>query len=402
MLTFHGRFGHRIVRGIPEEIVKRLQEAGGTCGHVRDTIGVAYSVTPTDPYRLALLLQEMLAEASVNAILESSFLEAELAGQRISGIRGIHPGGFFRCEGSQFIDASGDGALAAACGCASDRGREGLNMPATLIFSLDHVDLKQVCSYMEENPREFHDETHFEHLRESQSLGVSGFFTLWKEGKVSVPRDRLLFYQTGLPDEVSVNSTRITDFDPLDPQNLRRAYLSAYHQVFEIHDFLRRMIPGFGSSRISRIAPFLGVREVRRVRGLYMLTGEDVVRGRRFPDEIAFGGFPVDIHLPGAGGLETENLGGRGFYGIPYRCLIPGEPHNLLVTGKCISAEFEAHASTRVQATTMSLGQAAGVAAALAAKAGIDPQNLEPDRVRSGIFELGAIPEPGEIEDIPW
>jgi hypothetical protein len=177
--------------------------------------------------------------------------------------------------------------------------------------------------------------------------------------------------------------------------------MTARMQIYEILDFVREWIPGFGFCRFTGEAPLLGVREVRRIVGKYMLTGEDIKIGKRFDDEIAFGGFPIDIHLPQGNGIETEHAGDEGFYGIPYRCLLPLKTPNLLVAGKCFSSKFEAHASARVQATSMAMGQAAGAAAAIAVKSNLDPCDLQADFVREAIANLGGLLSPAGREDLP-
>jgi len=131
-----------------------------------------------------------------------------------------------------------------------------------------------------------------------------------------------------------------------------------------------------------------------------MLTAEDLKKGQRFEDEITFGGFPIDIHSPSGSDIESDWLGGEGFYGIPYRCLLPEKTPNLLVAGKCFSADFAAHASARVQATCMAMGQAAGAAAALAVKDKVDPVELSYIRVRDAIADGGGVLSPSSKESL--
>jgi hypothetical protein len=401
MLTFHGKSGHRVIGGIPQKIIDNLKNIGGTPGHIRDTIGVAYSVTPVDPDKLAYVLQDMLDEAGADYLLESTFLEPVMNNNRITGVRGIHQGGTFTAEAPVFIDASGEGILAVSAGAAGlDDGASEPVMPATLIFEVRGVDIQRICEYMQNNKDDFHDETLFDELKTSQAIGVSGFFKLWDEAILPVPRDRLLFYQTINPDEVAFNTTRVTNFNPLDPGNYANAYQQAREQMFEIYQFLTTKIPGFENSVLSGVAPFLGVREVRRIKGQYVLTGEDVSVGRRFSDEIALGGFPIDIHVSTGPGLQTVKVAGHGYYGIPYRCLLPEGVSNLLVVGKCFSAERQAHASARVQATTMAMGQASGAAAALAAFKNTEPAGIPTVKVQQAVVHLGGILEPEEKDDL--
>jgi len=400
MLTFHGLQGHKIVGGVAEAIIEHLRRTGGSCGHIRDTVGVAYSVTPFNPDSLGLLLQQMLEEAEVKYLIEALFTDVSLQCSRIHEIKGFHCGAPFTARAPLYLDSSGGGELAAASGVPFEQGRDGAVMPATLIFSVRNVDIRLICEYMKAHRDEFHHETLFDRLSSAPALGVSGFFSIWKRAGLSIPRDRILFYQTLLPDEVAVNSTRIIDFDPLDPIKLASSYLKARQQVDEIAAFLAEKVPGFENSRISCVAPFLGIREIRRIKGLYRLSADDVASGRRFSDEIALGGFPVDIHSPDGAGIEAVTLSGSGFYGIPLRCLMPVGIENLIIAGKCLSAAFEAHASARVQATSTAMGEAAGAAAALALSLGQEPKELDAGKVRETLVSGGAILEPDRVEEL--
>ena len=399
-LTFHGRLGHRIIDGIPEEIIQRLVSIGGSTGHIRDTIGVAYSVTITDPERLKMVLHNMLEEEGVDCLLETFFTGVNMDGDRIKSINGIHCGGTFEAEAPVYIDTSGEGILAHTAGNTSETGRNGNPQPATLIFKVRNVNFKPIFRYVWKHMDDFHVHTRFDLIKKSPAPGLSGFFRLWKLAELNVPRDRLLFYRTMWEDEVGINSTRIIKMDPTNPEHLTNAHKEARRQIYEILDFLQEWIPGFGFCTLSGEAPLLGIREVRRIRGKYILTSEDLKKGQRFGDEIAFGGFPIDIHSPSGSDLESEWLGGEGFYGIPYRCLLPEKTPNLLIAGKCFSSDFEAHASARVQATSMAMGQAAGVAAALSYTDNKDPVELSPVKVRDGIADLGGLLTPAGKENL--
>ncbi|MCE1248976.1 MAG: FAD-dependent oxidoreductase [Firmicutes bacterium] len=400
-LTFHSRLGYRIVDGIPQEIFDKLAAIGGTTGHVRDTVGVAYSVTPFDPDKYKFVLQSCLNDQGVDYLFDTFCTNLQMEGNRIKSVQCCSAHSRFEVKAPVFIDATGDGHVAFMAGNDFEMGRDGYAMPATLIFKVRNVNFKPILRYMWKHMDDFHDETRFDLLKSSPALGVSGFFRLWKMANLSVPRDRLLFYQTMHDDEVAINSTRVQDFNPHDPQSWKKALVNARMQMYEILDFIREWIPGFGFCRFTGEAPQLGIREVRRIIGRYMLSGEDVKLGRRFDDEIAFGGFPVDIHLPQGNGIETQHTGDEGFYGIPFRCLQPLKGSNLLVAGKCFSSKFEAHASARVQATVMAMGQAAGAAASVAVKKKTDPGELDVKDVREQILNLGGLLQPAGREDLP-
>jgi hypothetical protein len=137
------------------------------------------------------------------------------------------------------------------------------------------------------------------------------------------------------------------------------------------------------------------VRESRRVIGDYRLTRDDVLSSRRFEDEIALCGAPIEDH---AAGPDTRwaYVPGSGVYGIPYRCLLPEGVEGLLVAGRCFSATHDAHASARSMATCMAMGQAAGTAAALSVTSQTTPRRVEAAALRRCILANHALLDPVE------
>jgi hypothetical protein len=189
------------------------------------------------------------------------------------------------------------------------------------------------------------------------------------------------------------NLTRVSGLDPTDPWDLSRAERTGRHQVREYMRFLRERAPGYGEAVLLATSPRIGVRESRRLAGRYVLTADDVLSARDFPDAIARCGAPVEDH---AGGDRTvwRYVGGDrtgATYGVPYRCLLPREVTGLLVAGRCLSATHDAHASVRSMAQCMATGQAAGTAAALAARIGRDPAGLDVGDLRRQLAKDGAI-----------
>ena len=150
----------------------------------------------------------------------------------------------------------------------------------------------------------------------------------------------------------------------------------------------------------SGTSPAIGVRESRRVHGDHRLTREDVLEARRFTDEIALCGAPIEDHHAG-GDTDWRYVGGAGVYGIPYRSLLPRGVEGLLVAGRCFSATHDAHASARSMATCMAMGQAAGTAAAMAAAAGGVPRDVPAAVLRARLAADGALLEPLEPSEVP-
>jgi hypothetical protein len=180
--------------------------------------------------------------------------------------------------------------------------------------------------------------------------------------------------------------------DASDPESLTEGEVRCHEIVFQIWRFLRETVPGYEKCVPLTIAAYLGVRETRRIVGEYMLTEEDVLSARKFPDGIARGSFYMDVH---DGQEKTPQYRAAlspppgDFYEIPYRCLVPQAVDGLLVAGRCISTTRMANGSIRIQPTCMNTGQAAGVAAAWCVRRGILPRVVDGVELRAALVTQG-------------
>ncbi len=211
-----------------------------------------------------------------------------------------------------------------------------------------------------------------------------------EDGRLELPREDMLFFATPHEREVSVNSTRVGGVLGVDVWDLTRAEWHSRRQMREIATFLREYVPGFEKAYVAQSGVNIGVRETRRIRGEYQLTADDVLTARKFPDVIARGSYPVDIHDPKGKGTVLRNVPLGEAYDIPLRCLVPRDVDRLLVAGRCISGTHEAHSSYRVTPIAMATGQAAGVCAALAARSGSTPRQVDVRRVQEALLAQGA------------
>jgi hypothetical protein len=194
--------------------------------------------------------------------------------------------------------------------------------------------------------------------------------------------------------EISLNSTRVFG-NPIDPYERSRAEQSARADMLRLVDILRQEVPDLRHSYLVTGATDLHVRESRKLVGEYTLTEEDIATCRVFPDAIAYGAWPFDIHpTDGFVGVHPHKEDPVKPYGIPYRCLVPETMDGLLVAGKPISTTHTAHGSTRVPGTSMATGQAAGVAAALAARSRVRAREIKVDELRFELARQGAILPP--------
>jgi hypothetical protein len=184
------------------------------------------------------------------------------------------------------------------------------------------------------------------------------------------------------------NMTRVAGVDATDPDQLSRAEREGRAQAFEYARFLRDRVPGYERAHLSGLSVQIGVRETRRIRGAYWLTRDDVLGAATFPDAVARCGAPIEEHHAG-GDTRWEYVPDGGTYDIPYRCLLPREVEGVVVAGRCLSASHDAHASVRSMAQCMAMGQAAGVAAAIA-KDG-DLRGVDVGALRERLVALGAL-----------
>ena len=154
--------------------------------------------------------------------------------------------------------------------------------------------------------------------------------------------------------------------------------MEAREQMIEMFHFLKDNIPGFEKAQLLFSAE-IGVRESRMVDGQYILSGEDLQACKRFEDVIACGNYDIDIHNPAGSGTSHYYFPEGQYYDIPFRSLRPLKADNLMVAGRCISVTHEAQASIRIMPICCALGEAAGVAASVAAK-----QNARLDDIAIG------------------
>jgi len=394
-MTFHSG-DKRIVGGIAQEIVDRLVRMGGSPGHLHDSSDYVPTITPFDPEVHKALLFEMMQEAGVHLLLHAYFLRAVMDGESVAGAVFATVAGEREYRARITIDATADAYVAASAGVATQQGDErGRVQPATLIFRLSHVDLAKTAAYLRMHPDQMRTSLKT-HERTAPALtAVAGLYELWHEaqakGDVDIPREVVSFFISPYPDEVTVNMTRVVDIDPLDPDDLTRAEVAARGQAMQLFHFFRDRVPGFENSRIAATATQIGIRESRRIVGVYTLTRDDVLEARRFDDAVARSAYPIDIHNPSGTGTATHRLRPGESYEIPYRCLVPAKVERLLVAGRCISTTHEALASTRLTPTVMTLGQAAGTAAALAEQAHVALRDLDTAKLRAALREDGVI-----------
>jgi len=344
----------KLTSAVFNELLGRLEKEGA--------IG-ADGVTFDDEI-LKIVLDRMMADHRVDVLLHSFLEGASCSGGRISGISVTGKSGKRGISAGVFVDSTGDGDLAAAAGAEVEVGRpqDGACQPMTLCFRIGGIKGADGAE-LDRGP-----------LRKELTR-------IYREAKagggIKNPREDVLIFSTLVNGVIHFNTTRVVGRSGVDQEDLTEAEVEGRRQVKELFDLLRKRDPRFKDAYIVKMGAQIGIRESRRVMGGYVLTEEDVLGARKFDDGIARSSYPVDIHNPAGTGTVIKDIPAGDFYEIPYRCLVPRKTSNLLVGSRCISCTHEAHSSLRIMPVVAGIGEAAGAAAAKAAKAGVEPAAVD-------------------------
>lgn len=351
--------GRQVVGGIAWRFAQKLIAYGG--GLVEEPrCNVSFN---PEIYKLAA--QDMLTEAGVKCYMNTVLLDCQMECNAVRSVVIANKSGIAALEAKYFIDASGDADLCAMAGVEFLPQVEAMQ-PGTLCFTLGGV-------YTEtERMHIIHQRNHrFNH----QATFVREPLLALREEGVDVPQFGGPWLATTLvPGSITVNMTR-SAMNAIDSEDYQQAECRMRKDVFRLVELMKEHVEEFKDCYITSIATVAGIRESRRIKGVHVLTGTEYVKAFHFDDAIARSAHAVDIHLPGNDGQKLTFPEDAGF--IPYRSLITETHPNLLVAGRCISADGEAFAAIRVQAPCMESGQAAGFAAAMCVKDGKTVQDVD-------------------------
>ncbi|OWA34279.1 FAD-dependent oxidoreductase [Saccharibacillus sp. O16] len=396
MMTFHAG-DKQAVQGLTDELIERLKAVGKSPGHIFDTVGYTYSVTPFDAEAMKVELESMVLESGGEILYHTMLAESNVENGRVTSVTVCNKSGISQLEAKVFIDATGDGDLSVRSGAEFTKGREsdGAAQPMTLKMKMIGVDIGKVKAYIHAHPEDFPayngDTSIIERAPRLSTAGFVGPFKAAKaRGELHIPREDILFFETNTPGEVIFNTTRILGHDGTDAWSLSRAETEGRRQCRELERFVKAYIPGFEEAVVTSTGPSIGVRGSRQIKGLYTLNADDILNQTKFADTIAHSGYPIDIHSPDGEGTNSRKLEWGGMYSIPYRSLVTEKLSNLIVIGRCLSATFEAQAAVRTTPTTGAIGHAGGVAAAQAALGGGDVRTVDVGRVQEQLKQQGA------------
>ncbi|MFY9175893.1 MAG: FAD-dependent oxidoreductase [Caldicoprobacterales bacterium] len=365
--------------GFYEEILTR------SCDHQNaDNVDQEFGRQIINPEKLKTVMLEMLYEANVIVQLHTFACDVILEDNKIKGVIVESKSGREAIMAKIIIDASGDGDIAAKSGVPFYKGREtdGRMQPMTLMFKVAGVDTERAVFLGS--------------FEETCQVPAGDAQTLAKE-KLPYPAGHILLYPTTLPGVVTCNMTNCIDVDGTKAEDLTRATYICRKQIDSIVDFLREYIPGYENCYVISSASMIGVRETRHFEGEYTITEEDILEARVFDDwAVTRAHFNFDVHnLSGSGldetGMQKKFPQQKG-YTIPYRCFVPKKVDNLLLAGRNISGTHMAHSNFRVMPICANMGQSVGIAAALCARDGITPRELNVKKLQDILMEQGIKP----------
>ncbi|MGX7131323.1 FAD-dependent oxidoreductase [Enterococcus songbeiensis] len=409
MMTFFAG-EKQVIKGIGQEIIDRLVSKGFSPGHVRDATNYVSYNTPFDAEGLKLILDEMVSESNCDCLFNTKLIGVENIDKKLNSIVIHNKDGLTKITSKIFIDATGDAELAkiSEVPYSIGRGNDSVTQPMTMNIKVSNVDVTELKDYILNNldrfPRAARDLKSF---KTAKTMAVIGFYdemqAARETGEVTSPRKDLLFFETNTSGEFIINSTRIIHVNGTDAADLSKAEVIGRKQSQEIINFFRKSVPGFQNLLLEYTGPRVGVRQTRQIIGDYTLTRKDIINNTRFIDTIAHSGYPIDVHTPD--GIDISKIKDakikeaeinktfsredfEHYYQIPYRVMtIPGYK-NLLVTGRCVSAEFDAQGAIRTTPTMTALGQAAGLAANLALNTG-DVHSVNISELQDRIVQTG-------------
>ena len=368
----------------------------------------------TDPEKHKLVLDRMIKRYNVEVLFVTSVVDAIMEGDTVRGVVIQTKTGRRAVLGKRFVDASGDSDLAYYAGAETESGRpsDGMSQACSLEFTLGGVNWEAYRS----SDLKKNDPRWVKRIREDLASGLLPYES-----------DNHLNWITHLPgrpqhcgmDEVSICFVHSRRCFPLDPRDLTRMYFEGRAQSHMLAAYIKKAIPGFENSYLTATASLLGVRESRRIVGEYRLTAEDIAFTKKHDDVIAISNHGYDIHnfeetgnikwapieLNGETQYVISNSGGFGtttpppdgkpvvnckgqtaefaefepglYYDIPYRCLVPKRVENLLAAGRNLSSDVYAQSGARLILCCLSMGEAAGTAAAMSLAQNITPRAVD-------------------------
>lgn len=387
--TFYGFFTPgekplKIAGGMPDVVVDELDKTGDIFLRP-NTYGAGTGIN-YNPERLKLVWDKLITGAKIHYFLHTTLVDVVHHDNEQAICIFYNKSGFMKVAASRVIDASGDADYCSMAGFPVEIAGE--NEPAqslTTTFRMANVDLNEFSKHGGNKMMK-------ERMTEAFTAGT-----------YALPRKEGSAHEMVQPGCISTVAVKVAGLSALDAGELTKAEVEGRKQAFEYERFLRDRIPGYENAKIIGLSHQIGVRETRRVHGVHRLTKEECLAAEIPAGSVLLCGAPIEDHRKGKNDeVETywEYIPGTGIYGVPYGTLVPLGSHNAWVAGRCFSATHDAHASCRSMAQTMSMGQAAGLAAVISLDTDTGAADVEIHQLQKSLVEMGAVLTiPGKLAD---
>ena len=387
----------QVLKGFMDEFIRRMEKKGGAIHPSDCPGGNSYSayrirghigVTPFDPECFKETAEEFCEEAGVKVLYHMLFCGCDCKNGTIRSAYFMTKNGVYEIAAKTYVDATGDADVAESAGAPLLYGDEnGRTQVASIFFLIDGVDRDKVTAFEAKHPENTDQRGRYlEDVVEEYR----------KAGKFPCGRSRVSAFEA-LNGIWRVNMTQYDgEAFLVDPEDVTKAEMACRKQIRPLMEFLRENVPGFENIRLLQSANSLGIRESRRIVGDYTLTMDDMAAGRSFEDGICTVGSAVDFHSSSKADGSYDGaygLCGKKSAQIPYRSLIPQKVDNLLAAGRCLSADQMAHSAVRVMPPCFAMGQAAGVAAAMAAEGQCGVRDIDVAELRKKLISGDVILE---------
>ena len=365
----------QLVFGFADEFIRLMQARNGVTAPVR--FGETWTYTH-DPLVWREAGDFFLEQAGVRVFFHTTVTEVIAEGDTIAGVRAYTKQGPLEVRAKLVIDASGDADVIAMAGLRTFMGHDGAVQNPTMIFRVQGVDMAAFRAAQGEDT--IMGAEVVSALKDAESKGYV------------LPRKKIFLFPTPRPGELLCNATRILgrdgrDLNPIYVRDITEAEIAGRIQAREYARFIREYLPGCEDSFLNDTGVQVGIRQTRQVQAKARLTNQDVLQKRKHADGIARSAWPIELH---AGEKPRVEWLYDDFYEVPYGCFVPERGDNVLVAGRCLSAEHEAMASARVTAQCFAYGEAIGLAAAIAVRNRLQPREIAGADLRAELSARGA------------
>ncbi|MFS2101893.1 FAD-dependent oxidoreductase [Variovorax sp. Varisp85] len=386
--NFAGLYGRhqgemrQLVHGVVDDLLARIEALGGL-NKPQDGMQGRIRVRSYDTSAYKCAADQWMLACGVKLLFHAQAASVLMDGARIAALVVESKSGRQAIRAGVFIDCSGDADVAAFAGVSYEVGDgHGSGLFPSTMFRVGHVDASQALPAVGE----------FKAINDLMERAQAEH-----PGRYRFPRESAILRPQIHSSEWRANVTQIANSDGQAMNGVDAAELSAgevegRRQIVEYFRFLREQVPGFADSRIVEIAPQVGIRETRRIEGLYALTGDDILHSARFDDAIGINAWPMELHRSGGITWGFPSDPDRAYNDLPWRMLVPKKIENLLVAGRCASMTHEGQSAARASGGCFVMGQAAGTAAALAGSTPM--QETHVPRLQQALREDGGLLEP--------